>query len=326
MGSVTPQPQAPDFAALAAAAAAPATGGPFWWEKRMCAIDLETTSADPQTCEIVTAAVVFVGDRKPTDGRVWLADPGIEIPDEAAAIHGVTTEKARAEGLPLEQVLSEVSAVLCWGIAQGLPVVGYNIGRFDLTVIARSCERLGVPVPWVSAGPMRVVDPRPLDMFLDRFRPSYPYSYKRRDGTYDMEAIEAAGIPSSRTLEGMCEVYDAILEGAHDATYDAVAAARLAYRIGQRGIVKRRTRNPQEEAELYELRERWGLVRNDLDALQDLQREVIEADRPRFAEYKRTEAARLAAAGEEEAAQAALDMAEHVLSERGWPVLDPVAS
>jgi DNA polymerase III epsilon subunit-like protein len=69
-----------------------------WWQGRMAAFDLETTAAIPEEARIVTAALALVRRREPTETTTWLADPGIEIPEEAAEVHGITTERAQAEG------------------------------------------------------------------------------------------------------------------------------------------------------------------------------------------------------------------------------------
>ena len=42
----------------------------------------------------------------------WLADPGVEIPLQASAVHGITTERARAEGRPAAEVVAEIVAAL----------------------------------------------------------------------------------------------------------------------------------------------------------------------------------------------------------------------
>ena len=70
-----------------------------WYEGRLAAYDIETTGTDTENDRIVTAAVSVVGGREPTESRTWLVDPGIEIPGEATAVHGITTEKAQSEGL-----------------------------------------------------------------------------------------------------------------------------------------------------------------------------------------------------------------------------------
>ena len=68
------------------------------WADRLGVFDLETTGVDVEMARIVTACIAVLD----ADGAVvqrwdWLADPGVEIPEAASAVHGITTERARAE-------------------------------------------------------------------------------------------------------------------------------------------------------------------------------------------------------------------------------------
>jgi DNA polymerase III epsilon subunit-like protein len=72
--------------------------GMSWHTGRLAAFDIETTGTDPESDRIVTAAISLVGAELPGEHHAWLIDPGIEIPAGAAAVHGITTERARAEG------------------------------------------------------------------------------------------------------------------------------------------------------------------------------------------------------------------------------------
>ena len=65
------------------------SAGPF------LGFDTETTGVDVTTDRIVTAALVH-RDARGTTVRTWIIDPGVEIPAPATAIHGITTERARA--------------------------------------------------------------------------------------------------------------------------------------------------------------------------------------------------------------------------------------
>ena len=59
--------------------------------------DLETTGVDVTTDRIVTAHVGLLGpDGVALRSQSWLADPGVEIPEGATAVHGITTAHARA--------------------------------------------------------------------------------------------------------------------------------------------------------------------------------------------------------------------------------------
>lgn len=173
-----------------------------WHLGRMAGFDIESTGTDPETARIVTACIVQVGDQKPTVAANWLTDvDGEEIPAGAAAVHGISTEKARADGVDLRQAVEEISATLVQIIVAGIPVVAMN-ARYDLSLLDREIQRFGFdPLP---DGP--VIDPLVLDKHVDRYR---------------------AG---KRTLTHLCQHYQVKLDAAHSADADAVAACRVAWR------------------------------------------------------------------------------------------------
>lgn len=245
----------------------------------------------------MSAAVALCGGGAKTAALTMLADPGVEIPGEAAAVHGITTEIARRDGRPARDVVRALLKALEAPLRAGLPLVVFN-ARYDLTVMDREARRHELD-PLVVGH--QVVDPHVIDKWLDRYRRSYPYGVTTEQGV-------ARGLVSSRTLAGMCVVYGAELEGAHDAAFDAVAAARVAFRIGQRGRVVRRVRDEVEARELAMLSREWEGCRHDLGLLHLAQRRWATAERVRFAEYKRSE-------GEHEDAA-------RIEAERGWPVLE----
>ncbi|MFB7589325.1 3'-5' exonuclease [Streptomyces sp. NPDC056169] len=174
-----------------------------WHLGRMAGFDLETTGIDVEQDRIVTATVVQCGGGQPTVAANWLADPGIEIPDGAAAVHGITTEKARAEGKPAAEVVADILAALGQVIASGVPIVAMN-ARYDLTLLDREAARHGLPP--LPDGP--VIDPLVIDKYVDRYR------------------------KGRRTLTALCEHYGVPLGAAHTSDADAIAACRVAWRIG----------------------------------------------------------------------------------------------
>lgn len=213
-----------------------------WWDGPLVGFDLETTSANPEEARIVTAAVA-VCSRDGIDARTWLADPGVPIPEEAAKVHGITTERAQAEGRPAAEVVREVAELLA--ACATAPLVIFN-ARYDLTVLDREARRHGIgPLPLLFG---HVIDPYVIDKWLDRFR------------------------KGSRKLDALCEHYRAALDGAHDAASDAIAAARLAWCIGARGQVVRNVWNADMGRERAALRREWESVRGDLVNLHDAQR------------------------------------------------------
>lgn len=178
--------------------------GPF------AAFDIETTGTDRESDRIVTAAVSLVGAELPGEHRAWLVDPGIEIPTGAAAIHGITTEMARNDGSSPGEAVEEITSLLARHVLAGAPVVAFN-ANFDLTILDREASRHGVAPLLERVGGthgMLVIDPFVLDRQFDRFR------------------------KGKRTLQAVCRHYRVPFDEAHTANADAIAAARLAYKLG----------------------------------------------------------------------------------------------
>lgn len=170
-----------------------------WSSNSRAAFDLETTGRNSRSARIVTASiVVLASDGAVEEEHEWLADPGVEIPAEAAEVHGVTTERARAEGRPAAEVVSEVATVLQRLFDAGVPVVAFN-AAYDFTVMAAECARHGLPQ--LSRFP--VLDPYIINKQVERYR------------------------KGKRTLGALCEQYGVILDEAHTSAADALAAAQL---------------------------------------------------------------------------------------------------
>ena len=176
------------------------------WYDRLGVFDLETTGIETETSRIVSAYVGVVDAFGAPKGVSWLADPGVEIPVQASAVHGITTEHARAEGRDAAEVVAEIVAVLRALLAQGVPIVIYN-AAYDLTLLNRECLRYAIePLD----GPLPIIDPLVIDRAMDRYR------------------------KGKRTLEAAAEYYGVELMDAHDAEADAVAAGRVAQAIARK--------------------------------------------------------------------------------------------
>ncbi|MDQ4491040.1 3'-5' exonuclease [Sinomonas sp. ASV486] len=170
-----------------------------WNAGARAAFDLETTGRNSRAARIVTASIVVLA----ADGSVeveheWLADPGVEIPAEAAEVHGITTEKARSEGRPAGEVVGEVASTLQDLFDRGVPVVAFN-ASYDFTVMAAECARHGIS----QLTRFPVLDPYVINKQVERFR------------------------KGKRTLGALCEQYGVILTDAHSSGADALAAAQL---------------------------------------------------------------------------------------------------
>ena len=63
----------------------------------MVGFDTETTGVSPTSDRIVTAALIR-REGSLVQTLTWVIDPGVEIPERATAVHGITTAFAREHG------------------------------------------------------------------------------------------------------------------------------------------------------------------------------------------------------------------------------------
>lgn len=195
------------------------------WLTRVGVFDLETTGVDVETDRVVTAHVgVLDAHGRQVAARTWLADPGIPIPEGATAVHGVTTTHARAHGRPATEVVSEVTSALRSLLRQGVPVVAYN-ASYDFSLLAHEATRHGI-IPLSDPSP--IIDPLVIDKAYDRYR------------------------RGKRTLEVVAAHYAVPLEGAHEASADAIAAGRVAQALARQFVL------PPSLTELHTRQVAWA--------------------------------------------------------------------
>jgi len=177
------------------------------WANVLAVFDTETTGIATETTRIVSAHVsVLTPEGESTQARDWLIDCGIEIPAQATAVHGITTERMQAEGAPAPDSIFEILALLQGYFDAGVPVVAYN-ASYDFSILDREAKRYGFdPITFVKP----VIDPLVIDKQIDKYR------------------------KGKRTLEAASACYGVSLDGAHDASVDAIAAGRVAQAIGRK--------------------------------------------------------------------------------------------
>ncbi|MFC9173203.1 MULTISPECIES: 3'-5' exonuclease [unclassified Streptomyces] len=183
-----------------------------WHQGPLVGFDLETTGTDVETDRIVTAALVRLEpDGTVAEQRSWLLDPGVAIPEQASAIHGIGTDHARKHGARAASAVEEIAHAVAEVLRSGVPLVVMN-ARYDLSLLDRECARYGVESVDERIGgvPSPVIDPLVIDKHVDRYR------------------------KGKRALQALCEHYGVTLSDAHDATADAVAAVRVVRRMGER--------------------------------------------------------------------------------------------
>lgn len=180
------------------------------WSAPFVAIDVETTGLDSDpTARVVELAAVRFEDGRPTDRRVATRiNPGMPIPAEATAIHGITDEDVRAaptfaEAWPHVVALYDSDFV---------STVAYS-AAFDRAFASSEVLRASLGKP--PLGPW--IDPLVWIRKVDKF-------------------VRGAG---RHRLAATCARRGIVLEQAHAAEDDAIAAGRLWLALERevRGIV-----------------------------------------------------------------------------------------
>jgi DNA polymerase III subunit epsilon len=181
-----------------------------WTSLPLLAIDCESTSVDPFNARIVELAAVDVYPDG-TTGNPWstIIDPGIAIPDEAAEIHGITTERAKAEGVEPAAALKMLASRI-WehiDLHDGQAAMVMFNARYDWPLILTEADRHGADIPCFAG----LLDPYLVDRVVGR----------KRKG--------------KRKLTLVADHYKVDLgDKAHGALADATAAGQVMWRIVQR--------------------------------------------------------------------------------------------
>lgn len=199
-----------------------------WHLRRMAALDFEASDKDPSTARIVSCALILVGGGLPTDTRTWLVNPGIAQEPGAIAVHKLTDEHLAEHGTPAPQAVAAIAKSVAEVVAGGTPLVGHNLGSFDLNLLNAECARhLGDTLEGVCRAPLaRVVD----TMILDWWAAPYRRRVSEKQGAYEMKTTAQTyglGWDDSK---------------AHEAKYDALMSARAAWHMGNIASLPREER------------------------------------------------------------------------------------
>ncbi len=142
-----------------------------WINGNLLGFDLETTGVDTARDRIVTASYEVRCGSEVLEQVTLLFNPGVEIPQSAIDVHGITNERAQAEGLDPWVGLEQLAAKLVSYLSEGAPLVGFNV-QFDVTLLENELRRYGLPTVAERLGGRfaPIVDPLVLDRELDRWR------------------------------------------------------------------------------------------------------------------------------------------------------------
>ncbi|QFQ97425.1 DNA polymerase III subunit epsilon [Streptomyces phaeolivaceus] len=181
-------------------------------DSRRIGWDTETTSTNPVEARIITAAIVARGGDRPERVQTWLINPGVPIPPETTAIHGIDDQIAQERGQDPKTELDVIASTLVNCLRYGMPTVAFNTA-YDWSVLHYELLRHGLPTMADRLGgqtPYPLLDALVLDKQADKYR------------------------KGSRKLQAVAAHYGVHLENWHNAEADAIAALGIADALYER--------------------------------------------------------------------------------------------
>lgn len=230
-----------------------------WWGQPFVVLDTETTAPDPEQAHLASICRVVV-DPVARTKDVKTGYVQVDMPAEACAVNGLTSDFLAANGKPAADVLDEYCADVAASLILGIPVVIMN-APYDLCVLDRDCRRNDVPTisDRLDGAPLApIVDPGVLDKKVEK--------YRRR-------VSETQG---ARCLKTLAQVHGVGWDDelAHTAEYDALQAGRVAWQLMRRYPALTRL----SLAELHEAQVGWYAEQSESLA-QFFYRSANEAER-----------------------------------------------
>lgn len=163
-------------------------------------VDCETTGTDWAVDRVVEVAVITTLGGNETGRKSWLMNPGIPIPAESTAIHGITDADV-ATAPRFSEIAFELAAFI--GEHQ---CAGYN-ARFDRAMLLAEYLRTGsVPPWWTFAG----------EHWIDVYAWAKAHNpfVKKTDGGHKLGAVAArfgVTIGTAHRALGDCETTSGVL-------------------------------------------------------------------------------------------------------------------
>lgn len=111
---------------------------PIELDRPLAFLDLETTGLRPRVDRIVELAVLRISPGGDVTEKVRRFDPGVPIPPEATAVHGITDEDV-ADRPPFAARARSLAEQL-----DPCDLAGFNLRRFDLPMLVAEFRRAGV--------------------------------------------------------------------------------------------------------------------------------------------------------------------------------------
>lgn len=167
----------------------------------------------PRVVQLAWALYDTEGNRKSRNSFI-IYPTDFSIPMDSARIHGITTERAKAEGVSLYKVLPQFNA----DVEKAATIIAHNIA-FDLPIIHTEFVRCRLETKLLEKENFCTMKPREIVSWC-KIPKASGYGYKW---------------PTLTELH--LQLFEEEFTGSHDAGADVEACARCYFELRKRGII-----------------------------------------------------------------------------------------
>ncbi|WP_185855594.1 3'-5' exonuclease [Blattabacterium cuenoti] len=104
----------------------------------ICFFDIEATGINIGKDRIIEISILKIFPNEDKESKTWLICPGIPIPPQATAIHGIKDEDVE-DKLKFKDVAFSILKMI-----ENTDLAGYNSNRFDIPILAEEILRAGL--------------------------------------------------------------------------------------------------------------------------------------------------------------------------------------
>jgi DNA polymerase-3 subunit epsilon len=160
--------------------------------------DIESTGANPRSDRIIDLAIVKVMPDGKRTTHTFRVNPGQPIPKEVTAIHGISDADV-ANCPPFIKIAQQVADIL-----EGCDLCGYNLGRFDIPMLAEEFLRARIKC---NLDNRRVIDPQRVYHKREPRDLTAALAFYCGEMHIGAHGAEADALATIRVLEGQYEKY-----------------------------------------------------------------------------------------------------------------------
>lgn len=165
----------------------------------LAVFDIEATGLNPRTDRIIEISIVRVPVKGEPETRTWLINPGVPIPLETIAIHGISDDLVK-DCPSFGDVAEELLAFI-----EGCDLGGFGMGRFDIPMLEEECLRVGKTL---DANGRRQFDAQRIFHNREPRNLTAALKFYCDETLTDAHGAEADALATLKVLKGQFEKYD----------------------------------------------------------------------------------------------------------------------